>query len=578
MQWPVWLCRALCATLSCSLGPRAHPSSQLAVVERLEVTTFVTQYLSAAVTTTVTLTVGVVATPVPRDYALPDVPTAIPAAVLSRPGPYDYSDTATSVASARTLFAVSALLTSLGQWASEPICVTPWQIFKALLLLCLATSFPFFYRAKFYNRYYLGVVFEDLRLGLVSGSNILWFFILYLVHSLTADTNRVSAFAFLAAHLANMADTHPGILVSCFAWIGTWWNERHCRQGYGLFVALWREVQKPLGSTCLVFLCVFVQATHQLPEVAAMLLDTYATVAVAGFTVAGHSFLILAWIYRFAIRGPLVMLALILQHVVTKAWPTRALAAIQFWLTIRFGPSRLTAAANLTLGERIALLDLVDEQRELLDAFNAKTVVALGERCVQYRETIQALIKDDNYLRRCLDAICNHAILQQYGNRALAFGVNTERGPVRSARFQFTPALSAATGLFYDLSLSAADKALYPLDACFGHRVLRGKGFRRFAFNSALANSGVGYVDDLFQKDAWGLEARFPGVQLPAYDSPGDPFAARCSPRDEAPLVTTTTTTTTTLLEDRVLAGEAMDVFAEMMEREASAGRMPGRA
>lgn len=283
------------------------------------------------------------------------------------------------------------------------------------------------------------------------------------------------------------------------------------------------------------------------------------------------------------------MLALILQHVATKLWPTRALAAVQFWLTTRFVPNRLTAAANLTLGERIALLDLVDEQRELLDAFNAKTVKALGERCVQYRETIQALIKDgtyhpfttsnlprsnvstDNYLRRCLDAICNHAILRQYGNSALVFGFNTERGPVRSARLEFTPAPSASTGLFYDLSLSAADKALYPLDACFDKRFLRGKGFRRFAFNSALVNRSAGYVDALFQKDAWGFEARFPGVQLPAYETSGDPFVARRRSGDEEALETP-------LLEDRVVAGKAMEVFAEMKELEARAGRKSGCA
>lgn len=131
-----------------------------------------------------------------------------------------------------------------------------------------------------------------------------------------------------------------------------------------------------------------------------------------------------------------------------------------------------------------------------------------------------------NYFRRYIDAICNHKIEEQYGMSCWSRIPNSPGARVRTAQLEFRDTPHPETGFYFDLSLSTADKRLYPLNECMYMRYKpeyaendRKKGL---AFRSHIVRPEKMFMKELFQKDAWGMEAKFPGLKLPDYDSRAD--------------------------------------------------------
>jgi hypothetical protein len=168
---PQWFCRALCAsTHACRWQSSVNKTAlQAPVVNRLEVTTFVTLYVPATptFTPTVTVTIGIPATSIAAVSVDPSSVTAAPAFTH---GLYSFS---LATAQASTGFTAVEILYAFGDWAVTPI-LTPVHLFLVLFVVGTVWSLVFFARFSILHQCYLEEVIRNLGHGLGTGSNILW--------------------------------------------------------------------------------------------------------------------------------------------------------------------------------------------------------------------------------------------------------------------------------------------------------------------------------------------------------------------------------------------------------------------
>lgn len=171
LSLPQWFCRALCAsTYACRWQPSADETAlQAPVVDRLEVTTFVTLYVPAipTFTPTVTVTIGVPATSV---AAVSVVPSSVAATPAFTHGLYSFP---LAMAQAPTGLTAVEVLYAFGDWVVTPV-LAPVHLFLVLFIIGTVWSLVFFARFSIPHQCYLEEVIRNLGHGLGTGSNILW--------------------------------------------------------------------------------------------------------------------------------------------------------------------------------------------------------------------------------------------------------------------------------------------------------------------------------------------------------------------------------------------------------------------
>ncbi|KAF2254888.1 hypothetical protein BU26DRAFT_514715 [Trematosphaeria pertusa] len=484
------------------------------LVDQPEVTTTVTRYLAA----TTTVTVGFApTTPTPAAHLSPVVSCA-PAA---RPPPGVFNSTASVPQSTSG----TSLLSAIGQWASEPLAITPWQIFLTLSILASLSSFAVFV-SRIANRFYLLDLTNFLLRAAHMNCMLVWTLIIFALHYLAYQAMPIDPMNALVTRLALYEAENPTLLVMACRWATKWWR-RHFYQGYGVLWAVWLEVGPGIEETGRVLLRRAGQMSNALPNLTERALDGISAAIRFVFWCLGATYAaistLLSWVWAGLILPTSRFLKSTALFTAQKLYPARYLrhrALRNIQATTQGETYALHhRAANLSLHEIVSLYDTISSLQSQLATLEASTCVTLAQTCLRYRSSLLALISDVNWYRRSWDAVANYLHNTRHNINPSSVCAET---PYRSSRIVFLPTANAQ-GFHFDIDPATTSRLSF--HDVYTVRGGNGRKFRTYAFNSGVVNAGlVPRALDLFQSEPWGFDVQFPGIRMPRAPRADDLF------------------------------------------------------
>ncbi|KAH7127005.1 hypothetical protein B0J11DRAFT_579423 [Dendryphion nanum] len=401
-----------------------------------------------------------------------------------------FSPTRVPLDTVKVLYAVGEILQEASDWLAMPIRVTLLDVLFLLGGLLVLTSFWTFLAASTAHRdIWPRLIAQEARKGFIAGSIIVWSIVFFGVHLMIHHDHRVDPMEFFCLRLVELGANNPIYVTKRLKAIVRWWARRlDDNPEVKLWEAFWTDMIVLLEKVTKYFLN---QILHVTTEILPFL-------ALCG-----------KW-RKWFITTTILPLARILLRLL---YPTRAIIHLQHRFRARELPREYywrEQAANMTLEERIALLKDHDALKENIRRYNSGYVTELGKRCVSYRTTIQALIHETNYLRTIMDTWSNYQL-------AISRNMSPFLAPpsYRSAKFFFSPELTEG-----NVHYSVYDRNRHGPPEYMRKQLTdtsTSRNLKHFVFQSHIVNKNDGLPANLLQKDAWGLEAKMPGIPLPVY-------------------------------------------------------------
>ncbi|KAF2648466.1 hypothetical protein K491DRAFT_763060 [Lophiostoma macrostomum CBS 122681] len=482
---------------------RGAAVKQPAVVERLEVTKVITQYVATTtiVHHTVTETVGVVATALPSSLSS--------GSFVASPHPPLDAHPSPPLSKTRHDFSPAAILYSVVQWMDEPM-VSPWDILRWTFAIAALLSWCVFWSNSDHQAF-MRNNWKNLRRAFEAGSYVAWSFVLTTVAYLGASVAPVDPMDWLCYRLNLLAASHPYYILQVLLVIPRWWQPH---QGGGkLYKAIWADVKPAVLQACQLWRAAFVVFCNKLPDYSA-------------YTIARLQ----------KLPALLFDVFIFVAAVVLMAWRRVIWPIVRFFVYLFLSskvvrdPLMHWVAYNLTVHERLELADTILAREADLISFNTDFTVPLARHCLSYRHTIFALIRQTNYLREYLDAVANADMLSRGGWDMSKF-TSYKPAPIFSPKFYWSEALT--------------DKGVH---FCVERKKRPDEAWHAEFWYDRTARKMTWPA--LFQNDPWGLEARFTNADLPSYNKVVDGL-----PREELDL-----------LEDVAAAGKGIATWKAQVD------------
>ncbi|KAF2876994.1 hypothetical protein BDV95DRAFT_558236 [Massariosphaeria phaeospora] len=500
--------------------------SQPAIVERLDVTTIVTEFVATPTTVTVSKTVGVIASPIvhrpPPLYMVPSSnfyyhaspeAGAFPGLLPGTPSWPRELDMDLGV----PIFA-------FGEWLQTPINITPYEILRAVFIFMLAASFWSFTRDGFNVYYMMGIINSVLRAWHM-GSCVLWTVVWYLVANLTNDGSTIfhmDPMHGLIGQLTRYAAIEPTTPVLFLLWATRWFAQGHWFAGRHVLVAMWMEIRPGLHDCYPVLLKFLHRGAAHLPT----LLDSVLSSVASAAWYLGRALRFLG-----GIAHPIRPICRVFWYVVLKAGQrplTWLCYLVMRWeSTLAYcAPSEpywqhWQRAATLTLHQRITLIYTVRSLESALDRLSFHFTPAVGAQAVSYRASLLAAIDDLNYYRAVIDAIGNYK-----HNR------DTGKHPIFTETVFASPTITFSAvpndaGFHYNVpNRTAHTYNTYDNPGSSSALLLRGN----MARPRPRQWGGVARLPahlDVFASEHWAFGDLFPGLRVPSLRAAQDPFAQK---------------------------------------------------